>query len=605
MSNYRPRQSTGAQVDGISGRAELTGAEAVAAILGQHGVETVFAYAGTSELALCDGVERAGRLRLVNGRGDKESVFMAAGASLRRPNRGVAIVHGARGLTNAAGALADARRNETGTLVIVGLASTRSARFLPPHAEPGLITAMGHFAEWSWEAPAVPGDAPGRLRAAGEFVARLRAALGNAARPPTRPSMFGIPQDVAEARWIPRSALEEPWQPPEPRLATARAVARTAGLLRAADRPLFLVDDFALGCAGLRDALAELTDLLGAPILQLRYRRGPMLFERLRAEEAGNFLGWFNPFSAAHNELLADCDLFVTVEDRNIYRRIVGRLPACRKAAVTSDGGMVLKNEYLGEGDVLLEGDVTATLRSLTRSLADREPAGKPWFTPPGPDAARATPEPAGDAVEDLRTAIVGSIARTLGGWDTPALVDDSQMFGGLLAERYELLPPGLRVFGDHGGFVGGGLATAIGLAIGDPSARVLCTLGDQGFTNAFQALVSAVQERARIIIVVCNNGGAVSLEKQASVSGGDRLGGGYLGNVPGFSYRRTAEAIGVPAWSVAMRPGHDTDPLDRALTEAETTGGPALIELHLPADPHIWRGIWLTQGFDEGAASG
>jgi acetolactate synthase-1/2/3 large subunit len=611
MPSSRPQERTVAVHDGISRLAPdalLTGAEAVSLVLAEHGVATVFAYAGTSELALCDAIECSDRLRLVNARGDKECVFMAAGASLSRANRGVALVHGARGLTNAAGALADVRRNETGTLVIVGQASTRSARFLPPHAEPGLIATMGAFAQWSWEAPAVPGDASGRARAAEEFVRRLRDALASSAGRPARPSILGIPQDVAEARWIPARALTRPWRAAEPRVAAAADIARTAELMSRASRPLFLLDDFALRHPDLRGALADLTGLLGAPVLQLRYRRGPMLFERLREEEVGGFVGWFNPFSEAHNALLASCDLFVTVEDRNIYRRVVGALPSCRKVAVTGDRGKVLKNEYLGDGDVVLEGEVTATLRSLAREIS-RRGGGRTgrWYSHPGEAAARVTPEPACEAVEELRTAIAGAIGQTLSGWDAPALVDDSQMFGGLLAERYELLPPGLRVYGDHGGFVGGGLATATGLAIGDPSLRVLCTLGDQGFTNAFQGLVPAVQEGVRIVYLVCDNGRSVSLEKQAAVSGGARPGGRrYLGNVPGFGYRRVAEAIGVTAWSVEMRPDaveDGADALKHALAEADAADGPALIELTLPSDPEVWRGIWLTQGFDEAAS--
>lgn len=612
MPSSRPNERTAALHDGISGLARdglLTGAEAVALVLAEHDVTTVFAYAGTSELALCDAVECTDGLRLVNARGDKECVFMAAGASLPRANRGVAVVHGARGLTNAAGALADARRNETGTLVIVGQASTRSARFLPPHAEPDLIAAMGAFARWSWEAPAVPDDAPGRAHAAEEFIRRLRDALGSSARRPAGPSIFGIPQDVAEARWIPARALTRPWHATEPRLAAAADVAHTAELMARASRPLFLLDDFALRHPDLPAVLAELTGLLGAPVLQLRYRRGPMLFERLRAEEVGGFVGWFNPFSEAHNALLASCDLFVTVEDRNIYRRVVGTLPSCRKVAVTSDAGMVRKNEYIGAGDVVLEGEVTETLRSLTRELSRRN-GGRTgrWYSHPGEAAARATPEPAGEAVEELRTAVAGAIGQALSGWDAPALVDDSQMFGGLLAERYELLPPGLRVYGDHGGFVGGGLSTATGLAMGDPSLRVLCTLGDQGFTNAFQGLVSAVEEGVRIVFLVCDNGRSVSLEKQAAATGGPRPGGRrYLGNVPGFRYRRVAEAIGVAAWSVEMRPDaveDGADALKNALAEAGAARGPALIELKLPSDPEVWRGIWLTQGFDEPASA-
>jgi acetolactate synthase-1/2/3 large subunit len=589
---------------------ELTGAETVAVILEQHGVSTVFAYAGTSELALCDSVDRALGISLVNGRGDKECAFMATGASLMHPNRGVAILHGARGLTNAAGGVADARRNEVGTLFIVGLPSTSSARFLPPHGEQDLISSFGNFAEWSWEAPTVPEDGAGRLSAAAEFISKLRSALVSSAAMPARPSIFGIPQDVAEARWVPLSLLRAPYRKPRPHQPSVTAVTSAVEAICDSSRPLFLVDDYALRYVGLREALAVLTELLGAPVVQLRYRRGPMLFERLRQEEVGNFLGWFNQFSAAHRRLFSDCDLFITVEDRNIYQRVVGALPACRKIAINGDGSKALKNEYLEPGDVLLEGNVTGILLTLADELTKRNVANKPWFDFPAEAAARTTPEPASKAVEHMRTRIVHALASILRTWDHPVLIDDSQMFGGLIAEHYELLPPDIRVFGDHGGFVGGGLACATGLAISQPQCGILCLLGDQGFTNSLQGLVPAVQEQVRVVFLVCNNGASISLKKQAAASGANWFDGGrrpYLQNVPGLSYRRVAEAIGVRTWFVEVPPDLAADAVDdavcalsRALSEADAAPGPALIELKLPPDLDAWRGIWLTRGFEQ-----
>jgi acetolactate synthase-1/2/3 large subunit len=586
----------------------LTGAEAVAYLLWRHGVQTVFAYPGTSELALCDSVDRLPDLRLVSSRGDRECAFMAAGASFGRPNRGVAVVHGARGLTNASGALAAARRNEVGTLLLVGLPSTGSARFLPPHAEPDLITTIGAFAAWSWEAPAVPAGRAERLAVARDFVDRLHDALGRSACRPACPSVFGVPQDVAEGRWVPLPALLPPAGHPRQgnggvSTAADRAAAdRAAAELGAASRPLFFIDDYALRYPGVRLALDDLSALVGAPVLQLRYRRGPMLFERLRQEEVGNFVGWYNPFSTEHTALLAGCDLLVTVEDRNLYPRVVGELPSCRKVAVNGDGSKVRKNEYLQDGDLLIEGDVTEVLRAITDGVKRRRPPRERWFTPPPAHAPRVTPEPASISVERLRTAIVSAIAEVLGGWERPVLVDDSQMFGGLISERYELLPAATRVVGDHSGFVGAGLATATGLAIGEPGSRVLCTLGDQGFINGFQGLVATVEQDARVLFLVCNNGGSVSLHKQAGGSG--QAGSGpasrrYLQNTPGLSYRRVAEALGVSAWRVAMDEESALDGLSRALASAAAVVGPSLVELELPSDDNTWRGIWITQGFE------
>jgi acetolactate synthase-1/2/3 large subunit len=585
----------------------LTGAETVAVLLADAGVSEVFVYAGTSELALCDAVDQATGIRVVNGRGDKESAFMAAGASLLAPNVGAAILHGARGFTNAAGGVADARRNEAGTVFVVGLPTTGSARFLPPHGEAELSEGMRAFADWCWEAPQVPGGRADRRRAAHRFVTQIRHALTSVARAPHRPALVGVPQDVAEQRWIdvtelavapaavPAAAVDEPADE-----AALRA-------LRDAECPVFLVDDYALRHDGVRAGLDRLSRAVGAAVLQVRYRRGPMLFERLRTEEVANFSGWLNQFSAEHMDLLDRCDLLVTVEDRNMYERVVGRLPRCAKIAINTDPEKVLKNEYLGDGDTLLIGDPGTTLERLARRLAESgTPARPPWSTADLLQAARVTPEPADAEVESARGAVVAALAEVLREWDNPVLVDDSQMFGGLISEHYDDLPAGLRVFGGHGGFVGGGLSIATGMAIARPDVRVMCTLGDQAFTNSLQGLVAALQERARVLFVVCNNGESVSLKKQAAASY-EQSPRTYLTNVRGMNYQAVAQALGVTAARVAVPIGGDPELVRAGLTEFAATlrhaaeaDGPSLVELVLPSDPEVWRGIWLTQGFEQ-----
>lgn len=587
----------------------LTGAETVAVLLAAAGVCDVFAYPGTSELALCDAIDHADGIRLINGRGDKESAFMAAGASLLQPNRGAAILHGARGLTNAAGGVADARRNEAGTVFIVGLPSTGSAKFLPPHGEEGLFQGMGQFADWSWEAPAVPEDAADRHRAAVRFVSQLRHGLASAAEPPHRPAIFGIPQDVAERRWIGIDAIMAPGRSLPASVIESPSVEIALRALRNARHPLFLIDDYALRHAGIHAALDEVSRAVGGAVLQLRYRRGPMMFERLRRDEVENFVGWLNQFSPEHMDLLSSCDLLVTVEDRNLYERVVGRLPYCQKVAINSDPAKVLKNGYLGDDDVLLAGNPAEILAEM----ADRLPMGprEPWFQDKARAASLVTPEPAATEVVYGRRALTGALADLLATWRRPVLIDDSQMFGGLLSEHYDDFPPGLRVFGGHGGFVGGGLAYAVGLATSQDDVRVMCTLGDQGFTNSMQGLVAAVQQQARVLFVLCNNGESVSLKKQAAASFGAAAARPYLSNVKGLRYHQFAEALGVPARRIEIPVGGPRQELDSAVAElsgalkfAEAAGGPALVEIVLPSDPQIWRGIWITQGFEQTVAA-
>ncbi|MDH2426546.1 DUF4915 domain-containing protein [Sphaerisporangium sp. TRM90804] len=584
----------------------LTGAEAVALALRRAGVTVAFTYAGTSELALCDAMARLGLL--VNGRGDRESLFQAGGASRLRPGNGAAILHGARGLTNALGALADLRRNELGTVALVGLPSTGSQPFLPPHAEPDLIPVSGAFAKAWHELGAVPEEPAERRAAVEALVTAVQEATREAALPPYGPVLVAVPQDVAEAAWVPLDALPKAGGAPAGLDRDGDALAAAASFLGQARRPVILIDDYALPHEGAREALAAFSARAGAPVLQVKYRRGPMLFERLDRSDVPAFLGWYDPANPEHRAVLEAADLLVTVEDRNMYPRVVGPLPGCPKIALTSNPGATEKNGYLTTGDVLVGGDVVAALRELTDAARPRPGSSVPWYA--GVASGEKTPGPrVPEEAAALRNGIARRVGEVAGRLNRRVvLVDDSQMFGGMLAEEYDEFPPGLRVAGGHGGFVGSGITLATGLALGEPSVKVLCSLGDQGFTNSMQGLVAAVQESAPVTFLVCNNGGSVSLRKQSGPSGW--LDGGhhrYLDNAAGMDYVQIAEALGVRSRRVDLSGWLDRDHaamrlemFARTLDAMVDGSGPTLIELVLPADPEFWTGVWINQGFEK-----
>jgi acetolactate synthase-1/2/3 large subunit len=586
----------------------LTGAEAVGLALRRSGVTVVFGYAGTSELVICDTMARLGLL--VNGRGDRESLFQAGGASRLRPGNGAAVLHGARGLTNALGALADLRRNEIGTVAVVGLPTTASQPYLPPHGEPDLVAVSGAFAKSWHELGAVPEDPDDRRAAVTALVRAVEDAVRDAKQPPCGPVLLAIPQDAAEATWVPLDDLPGPASMgPEPVGRDDEAARSAVALVAAARRPVILIDDYALTHDGIRPALAALCESTGAPVLQVKYRRGAMLFERVTASEVPGFLGWYDPADHGHRSLLAAADLLITVEDRNMYPRVIGELPDCRKIALTSKPAAVRKNNYLREPDLLLHTDIVATLREFA-SVSPGRNRTRPWYT-------EITMQTRGPAVPReaavLRTGIAQAISEVAGRLTKRlVLVDDSQMFGGLLAEEYDSLPPGLRVLGGHGGFVGSGITLATGLALGEPSVKVLCCLGDQGFTNSLQGLVCAVQEGAPVTFLVCNNGGSVSLRKQSGPagwldSGRDR----YLENAAGMRYAEIAGALGVRAQRLDLSEWLDRDltttrlaAFTRHLDDMVARPAPTLIELVLPSDPEFWAGVWVTQGFEQQAAT-
>jgi hypothetical protein len=112
------------------------------------------------------------------------------------------------------------------------------------------------------------------------------------------------------------------------------------------------------------------------------------------------------------------------------------------------------------------------------------------------------------------------------------------------------------------------------------------------------------------VTYLVCNNGRAVSLAKQAAAGGPEWFDRGrrpLLRNAEGLDYCAVARALGVPAASVGVPVGAApaevsaaVGALAKELEAAAGADGPALVELRLPDDPVAWRGIWVTRGFDE-----
>jgi beta-phosphoglucomutase-like phosphatase (HAD superfamily) len=338
-----------------------------------------------------------------------------------------------------------------------------------------------------------------------------------------------------------------------------------------------------------------------------------MLFQRVSPERVPGFQGWYEPADPRHRATFDSADLLVTVEDRNMYPRVVGDLPRHRKLAITSSPAATRKNQYLTTDDVLVGADPAAALDRLTELLVRRDTQVRnPWYPPAARAAAAPRQRPSSEtaAVRNGLVRVIGTMLRRMAG--SVVLVDDSQMLGGLIAEEYDELPPWLRVFGDHGAFVGSGIAQSTGLAMTGDS-RVLCCLGDQGFTNGVQGLVAAVQEHAPVTFLVCNNGGAVSLRKQ-SLAGAGRLrqlaAHPHLSNPVGASHAGVARAFGVPSWHVDLATGygrpdwssravHGLEQLAEVLDEAVALRGPALIELALPEDQAFWTGVWTTSGLE------
>src|SRR3989338_5358635 len=255
----------------------ISGSQALAYILRKENVAGVYVYPGTSELALCSTISTTPGLKLINSRGDAEAAFMSAGGCLIKPLKSLAILHGARGLTNAAGAIIDANRNEIASLYIVGLPSTNSARFLPPHGENNLIANFGKLVKYADEIVKYPRAASSPKQVglvARAFLEKIRGAFRVCKEMPYGSVVLGIPQNILENIWFPKSLLRSYTQSePGAQKPSSAQITITRALIDNAQWPVALIDDLLFRDVNAKDTLVKFSNRFNVPYFQVNYKR--------------------------------------------------------------------------------------------------------------------------------------------------------------------------------------------------------------------------------------------------------------------------------------------------------------------------------------------
>ena len=125
-------------------------------------------------------------------------------------------------------------------------------------------------------------------------------------------------------------------------------------------------------------------------------------------------------------------------------------------------------------------------------------------------------------------------------------------------------------------GGLGFGLPAAVGVALGDPTRRVICLLGDGSSLYSIQALWTAAQHNLPIAFVILNNQGYGALKALGRVMSVDKPPGVDL---PGIGFTDLAAGFGCAVRSVAR-----ADELEAALGWAFASDGPTLIDVAVDA---------------------
>jgi 3D-(3,5/4)-trihydroxycyclohexane-1,2-dione acylhydrolase (decyclizing) len=397
---------------------------------------------------------------------------------------------------------------------------------------------------------------------------------------------LALPQDVqAEAyEWPVELFRRRVWHVaravPQP-----SALARAVQVVRSARRPL-VVCGGGVVYSGASEALLRLVEQTGVPVAETQAGRGSLSSDHPLALGAVGSTG-----TAAANELAREADVVIGVGTRYTDFTTASR-------TLFADPAVQFVNLNVAGADAhkLAGVPLVADAREALRALAD---ALEGWRA----DAAwtsrahrlaerwqRVVDEAYHRGHQPLpaQTEVIGAVNDAAG--DSGVVVCAAGSMPGDLHKLWRARDP----FGYHVEYgyscMGYEIAGGLGVQLAAPDRDVYVLVGDGSYLMMAQELVTAVQERRRLIVVVVQNHGFASIGALSEQLGSQRFGTAYRyrsdedGRLDGdrlpVDLAANAESLGA-----RVLRAHDVEDLRAALVTAKAhRGGPVV--LHVETDP-------------------
>ena len=525
-----------------------TVADQFAETLEAAGVRRVYGIVGDSLNGLTDALRRRGKIEWVHVRHEEVAAF-AAGAEAHLTG-GLAVCAGSCGPGNLhlINGLFDCHRSRVPVLAIaaqIPSAEIGAGYFQETHPET-MFRECSHYCELVSGAHQMPRTLELAIRSAVEKRGV---------------SVVVIPGDIAfqpasDAPLAENLLLAQPVVTP-----TRGELERLAAALNGDRRVTILCGS---GCEGAHTELLALGERLRAPMVHA-----------LRGKE---HVEWENPYDVGMTGLIGfssgyyamlDCDVLLMLGTDFPYRQFYPQRPGVRIAQVDIRGENIGRRAAVDLGIV---GDVRATIEALL-PLLDQKRDGAHLAQ------AREHYGRARRGLDELATGRPGSglvhpqqIAKAISDTAAPDAIFTCDVgLPTVWAARYLAMNGKRRLIGSfwHGSMANA-LAQSIGAQAAFPDRQVISLSGDGGFTMLMGDLLSLVQLKLPVKVVVFNNGtlGFVELEQKST---GFLDFGTELRN-PNFA--AMAEAVGIKGIRI-----EDPAQVESGIEAALTHDGPVLID--------------------------
>ncbi|MCB5169289.1 3D-(3,5/4)-trihydroxycyclohexane-1,2-dione acylhydrolase (decyclizing) [Streptomyces bambusae] len=386
---------------------------------------------------------------------------------------------------------------------------------------------------------------------------------------------LALPQDVqAEAYdWPEEFFADRVWTVRRPRPDPAELHA-AAEAVRAAERPL-LIAGGGIRHSAAEPALRAFAEATGIPVATTQSGKGALRHDHPAEVGAVGHTG-----TAAADDLAREADLVIAAGTRlTDFTTASGTLfqdPGVRFLGLNLDPFDAHKQAALP-----LVGDARATLDALRVELTGhRVPARyeqtyraakRYWDTL----VAQACHAP-DDTVRPTQAQVIGALDAIAG--DEDVVVNAAGSLPGDLHRMWRARSPH-QYHVEYGySCMGYEIPAALGVALADPGSPVWALVGDGSYLMNPTELVTAVQERIPLKLVIVDNHGYASIGGLSEAVGGERLGTGFRYPEPPPGSPAVDLAANAASLGMAVIRAHTVRDLREALAEARSANRPTCV---------------------------